>query len=400
VKISYVVPRYGTEIRGGAETGARMLAEHLVADRGWDVEVLTTCAVDAITWFDEFPPGTSDINGVTVRRMESEAGRDDSFHPLWGSLRAAPERAGSEDMQRLIDLQGPRSPALLHAVESSDADVIVFYPYLYYPTVRGLPLVRERAVMHPAAHEEPFLHLPVFDELFASCRGFVFQTRSERALVERRFDVASARQVLMGLGVEEPDAEEAGADPATARTRFGLGDDPFLLCIGRVDEEKGTGVLWRWFRAYKDFHPGALRLVFVGQVVDAPEPAHDVIVTGMIEETAKWALLRGARAVVAPSPHEAFSITAIEALSAGAPIVVNGLCGPTVEHCKVSGAGMWFDDFADFEAVLVRITGDDALHATMAGNGRRYVDANFRWPVILERYCGFLEAFAAGKGVP
>ena len=164
-----------------------MLAEHLVADRGWKVEVLTTCALDAITWLDELPEGTSDVNGVTVRRIASQSGRDDSFHPLWASLRSDPEHASTEDMERLIDLQGPRSPALLRAVESCDADVIVFYPYLYYPTVRGLPLVSERAVMHPAAHEEPALHLPVFDELFARCRAFVFQTRSERALVTRRF---------------------------------------------------------------------------------------------------------------------------------------------------------------------------------------------------------------------
>jgi glycosyltransferase involved in cell wall biosynthesis len=377
-----------------------MLAEHLVRDRGWDVDVLTTCAVDAITWRNEIPPGTETVNGVSVRRIESEAGRDDSFHPLWASLRSDPERANSGDMERLIDLQGPKSPALLRAIESSDADVIVFYPYLYYPTVRGLPLVRERAVMHPAAHEEPFLHLPVFDDLFASCRGFVFQTRSERALVERRFEIAGARQVLMGLGVEEPGANVPGSDPATARTRFGLGDDPYLLCIGRVDDEKGTGMLWRWFRTYKDLHPGAVRLVLVGQVVDPPDPADDVMVTGIIGEASKWGLLRGARALVAPSPYEAFSITVIEALTAGAPVVVNGLCGPTVEHCESSGAGMWFEDFAAFEAALRRLTDDDALHAAMGRNGRRYVDANFRWSVILDRYCGFLEAFAAGKGVP
>ena len=156
-------------------------------------------------------------------------------------------------------------------------------------------------------------------------------------------------------------------------------------------------MLWRWFRAYKERHPGALRLVFVGQVVDAPEPASDVTVTGLIDESGKWGLLRGARALVAPSPHEAFSITVVEALTAGAPIIVNGQCGPTVEHCQASGAGMWFEDFAEFEAVVDRITGDDAVHDTMRRNGRRYVDANYRWPVIVERYCGFLEAFAARK---
>ena len=59
VKVAFVVPRYGVDIRGGAEVGARMLAERLVAERGYEVEVLTTSAPDAITWRDELPEGTS-----------------------------------------------------------------------------------------------------------------------------------------------------------------------------------------------------------------------------------------------------------------------------------------------------------------------------------------------------
>ncbi len=118
-------------------------------------------------------------------------------------MRDDPERASPEDMERWVDLQGPRSPALLDAVAGSDADVIAFYPYLYYPTVRGLPLVADRAVLHPAAHEEPALHLPLFDDLFTRCRGFAFHSRSERALVNERFGVASTPQVLVGLGIEE-----------------------------------------------------------------------------------------------------------------------------------------------------------------------------------------------------
>ncbi|HXY28139.1 MAG TPA: hypothetical protein VEH82_07635, partial [Acidimicrobiales bacterium] len=116
MKLAFVVPRYGTDVRGGAETGARMLAERLVADRGWDVEVLTTCARDAITWQDELPAGTVEVNGVRVQRIESEAGRDPGFHPLWARLREDPASASVEDMEHWVDLQGPRSPALLEAV--------------------------------------------------------------------------------------------------------------------------------------------------------------------------------------------------------------------------------------------------------------------------------------------
>ena len=68
------------------------------------------------------------------------------------------------------------------------------------------------------------------------------------------------------------------------RAAFGVDDVPYLVCIGRVDDQKGTGMLWRFFRAYKERHPGPLRLVFVGQVVDAPDPADDVVVTGMVDD--------------------------------------------------------------------------------------------------------------------
>ncbi|HWE67600.1 MAG TPA: glycosyltransferase family 4 protein [Acidimicrobiales bacterium] len=392
MKLAYVVPRYGTQIRGGAETGARMFAEHLVAQRGYEVEVLTTCALDALTWRDELAAGTEAVNGVTVHRIASEAGRDEGFHPLSGRLLADPEGASQAESETWVDLQGPKSPALLSAVEASDADVIAFYPYLYYPTIRGLPRVRERAILHPAAHEEPALHLPVFPPLFEQCAGFVFQTRSERRLVVDRFNVASTPQVLVGLGVEEADgsAESARAD-------FGLGEAPYLLCIGRVDDKKGTGILWRYFRSYKERHPGPLKLVLVGQVVNPPETDTDIVVTGMIDDGAKWGLLRGATALVAPSPFEAFSLTVVEAMTAGAPVIVNAVCGATREHCEQSGAGMWFEGYAEFDAVVGRMTGDAVLHQAMRANGLRYVEANYRWPVILDRYCAFVEEFAGRR---
>ena len=421
MKLAFVVPRYGPGVRGGAENGARMLAERLVVDRGWEVEVFTTCAIDAITWRDELAARTEVVHGVTVHRIRSVAGRDENFHPLWALLREDPGSAGASDMERWVDLQGPCSPNLVAAMAESDADVVAFYPYLYYPTVRGLPLVEERAVLHPAAHEEPALHLPIFDSLFARCRGFAFHSRSERALVNARFGVATTPQVLIGLGVEEPDGAAGsehggggGPDVARAaratRATFSLEDLQYVICIGRVDDEKGTGMLWRAFRAYKRRHPGPMRLVFVGQVVDAPEPADDVVMTGVVDEATKWALLRGARVLAAPSPHESFSLSVLEALSVGVPVVVNARCEATKEHCVRSGAGLWFGDFAEFEAALELSTTDDALHDVLGANGLRYVDANYRWPVILDRYTAFLQRFtgtsrangtaAQGNGLP
>lgn len=396
VKLAFVVPRYGREIVGGAESGARMLAEHLVADRGWEVEVITTCARDAITWENEFPAGTTAVNGVLVHRIASAAGRDPEFHPLWARLRENPGSASPEDMERWIDLQGPRSPALLDAVASSSADVFAFYPYLYYPIVRGLPLVAERAVMHPAAHEEPALHLPVFDELFERCCGFVFQTRSERRLVQNRFKVAATPQVLVGLGVQE----EAPRDDDAVRRTFGVQDTPYLICIGRVDDQKGTGMLSRFFQAYKERHPSRLRLLLVGQVVDRPELTDDIVVTGIVDDATKWGLLRGARALVSPSPFEAFSLTVVEAFTAEVPVLANALCGPTREHCEQSGGGLWFGGFAEFEAAVELLTTDEDAHRVLASRGRCYASTHYTWERVIDRYSAFLERAANhGKGV-
>ncbi|HVM63920.1 MAG TPA: glycosyltransferase family 4 protein, partial [Acidimicrobiales bacterium] len=379
------------------ETGARMLAERLVADRGWEVEVLTTCARDAITWADEFEPGTQWEHGVQVHRFVSESGRDRAFHPLWARLREDPGAASPAETAQWLDLQGPRSSALLDAVVASRADVIAFYPYLYHPTVRGLPLVRDRAVLHPAAHEEPALHLGLFDRLFATCRAFAFHSRSERALVQARFAVGATPQVVAGLGVQRPGPGADAGPAALARRTWDLGDAPYVVCVGRVDDQKGTGVLWRFFRAYKARRPGPLRLVLVGQEVDRPEPCDDVVVTGPVDETTKWALVEGARVLAAPSPHESFSLTVVEALSVGVPVLVNAVCGPTREHCVHSGGGLWFDDFASFEAALDVLCTDDTTHAVMGGLGRAYVARHFAWPVVLERYCSFLErTFAQG----
>ena len=84
-------------------------------------------------------------------------------------------------------------------------------------------------------------------------------------------------------------------------------------------------------------------------------------------------------------------------MTAGAPVMVNAVCGATREHCEESGAGMWFEGFAEFEAVLDRMVGDARLHETMRQNGLRYVDATYRWPVIMERYGTFLEEFVARR---
>ena len=415
MRIAFVVPRYGPAIIGGAETAARLLAEHLVARKGGDVDVRTTCAEDFVTWEDVYRPGEEWVGGVRVVRYLSAAGREPSFHPLSAALLADPWSASVEDAERWLDLQGPIAPDLADAAAAWEGDAMVFYPYLYWPTVRVIERATVPTILHPAAHDEPALHLPIFPAVFGAADALVFQTEAERHLVESCFPVASHRQLLLGLGVDDPDVLADGApgigdgdgdgDAATpgvgaesedppSETPHPVPDAPFLCCLGRVDAHKGTNLLAAYFARYKERRPGPLRLVLAGPVVEAPPPHDDIAVVGPVSEADKWALLSGASAVVSPSPWEAFSLVVAEAWSARTPVLVNAGCAATVEHCRRAGGGLRFDGYGEFEVAVDRLVGDPAFGAALGARGRAYVDARFRWPQIVDRYAAFVESVA------
>ena len=74
MRIAFVVQRYGTEILGGSEYHCRLIAEKMALRH--DVEVLTTCAQDYLTWKNEYPEGADRVRGVTVRRFANAQTRD------------------------------------------------------------------------------------------------------------------------------------------------------------------------------------------------------------------------------------------------------------------------------------------------------------------------------------
>ncbi|MCP3912290.1 MAG: glycosyltransferase family 4 protein [Actinomycetia bacterium] len=388
MKLAYVVPRYGADIHGGAEQAARQLAERMATRPGYEVEVLTTTATDMVTWADDALSGTTHEAGVTVHRFPVTGGRLSSFDQMSASLLAQPDAATPTSEARWIDSQGPVSPDLIEAVAATDADLVIFYPYLYHPTLVGLPLVRGRGVLHPAAHEEPPLHLPAVGRLVDAAAGLVFQTDAERHILESAHPRARLRpQLQLGLGVEGRTGDRQAA-------RDGVGPTPFLLCLGRVEPGKGSTALARFMAEYLSRRETDLQLVFAGPVLEAPPVGPGIRVLGPVDEEVKWGLIREARALVSPSAMESNSLVVLEGLLAGRPVVVNARCAATTEHARMSGAGLWFDGYGSFEAIIDRLAEADAAEALGAG-GPAYVNGRYGWPELMDRYATFLEGLAS-----
>ena len=385
-----MTPRYGPQVMGGAEGAARSLAEHLVADLGHEVEVFTTCALDHLTWDDVLDPGTTMVNGVSVHRFRSAAGRAPEFFILDGAIRSAPSAVSREEGNRWVEANGPVTPDLLDALEASTADVVAFYPYLFYMTVHGIGRVRQPAVLHPAAHDEPALYLKPYREAFAAADAFCYHTRAERHLVERVLPVAETPQIVLGLGTNaEVSGGRSGAEV------LGTGTRPYVVCVGRVDEQKGAVMLASFFIEYKRRHPSDLMLAFVGPHSSTLPASDDIVITGIVDEQDKWDIIADAVVSISPSAMESFSLVVLEGWVKGIPALVNGTCGPTVENCSLSGGGLWFDSYGSFEISLSRLLDDPTLRRTLGEAGRDFVRRTFDWPVLICRYAAFLEQVIA-----
>ena len=234
---------------------ARMIAERLVSQLGWDVEIFTTRAKDIVTWDNEYPDGDETLNGVLVHRFEVTSGRPPHFFSFSERLLSAPDAATMSEGVAFVETQGPGAPALVEALRDCDRDLIAFYPYLYTPTVDGVEAVADRAVMHPAAHDEPALHLPVFRRTMTQVQGFAFHTRGERDLVQRLFPVADLPQAVIGLGFDEPDETVGSGRPPGEL--LGIGDRPYVLCLGPRGRSKGHDRSGGVLRRLQGEEPGA-----------------------------------------------------------------------------------------------------------------------------------------------
>ena len=231
MKIAFVVQRYGKEVMGGSELHCRLVAERLVG-AGYDCTVYTTTAKDYITWMNEYSPGETLLNGVTIKRFSVEKERDlESFNKYsdWIFFNDHSHNDEIEWMER----QGPCSSALMEALEREEAehDLFIFFTYLYYNTYWGLKKIKGKKVLVPTAHDEPALRLNLMSDVFTTPQAFVFNTESEKRMLSRLFSFEKKYQDVVGVGVDIPE----NLMTSSFELKYGL-MPPYILYAGRIEE--------------------------------------------------------------------------------------------------------------------------------------------------------------------
>lgn len=391
MKLDFVSPRYGLDIVGGAEYAIRMLAENSQRYANVDARVLTTTAGDERTWSKAYEPGSEEVNNVIVNRYLNDSIDRQKFDQWSQTLLMNPTRVSDDQFEEFIVNQGPYSVELLQAIEESDADAIVFHPMLSSPAAHGIIRAKRPVVLHPALHNERLSYMPGYEHVMRKADLLSFSTRSEQDLANEIYNIHTSRQRVFGFGVDEP---QINVDiEKSILSKYSLDSKSYAIVIGRVDKGKGSDLVYTLFNDYKSYINDLDSLVFVGPKSESSEVEanNNIFLTGSITDEEKWILLSNARCLISPSVTESFSLVVLEAMSLGIPVLVNGTCGPTLEHVDNSRAGAYFNDASTFVAGLNVVSQDSKLRDSFVEYSKLYVKNNYSWSVLIKNYIAAVE---------
>ena len=394
-RIGIVIQRCHGSLVGGAESLAWQWANLLKNE--YQVEVLTTTALDAATWENVLPQGDEEREGIKIRRFEVNQKRTPYWHELHKLLLThfrdpsfdsnpsyPPEKSLSWSLalqEEFIYKQGPYSEGLIDFLAGSSQDYksLIFFTYLFPTTYYGIRKVpREQCLFVPTLHDEAPAYLSAYRLMAKRARKLLWNTEAEKRLGILLWGELPGQVIGMGINTKEFSPNRPGY--------------PYLLYCGRIDPFKGLPQLLNYFMRYKKEHPSELRLVLTGRdELGLPENP-DIEFRGFVSEEEKFEWMGGALLFVMPSPHESLSIVTLEAMAQGTPALVNGKSEVLAEHIKKSGGGFIYHDYHDFSTSVNDFLIDPSRGKAMSDKARNYVVTHYNVEDIRTILMGVIEA--------
>lgn len=404
-KIAIVVQRYGLEVNGGAEYHSRILAEKL-SDK-YEIEVLTTTALDYHTWNNHYLSGEEKINGIKIYRFPTV--KKEKNRKYRAARRAVLKERKYFNLLKAIGLfsffdrnfriteakpheienwvidYGLYCPDLIAFIRANKKryELFIFFTYLFHPTVSGMPIVADRSIFIPTAHDEPPLYIQPNKSIFSVPKFIMYNTESEKKLVESHFQYATKNNNIAGVGIEKYIGQLLEL-PAYVEAK------KYFVYIGRIVEEKGCGQMLEYYIKFQRENPQYKdhKLILIGKNDMSQRYEHlSILYTGFASEELKYTLLRNAKAMIMPSFFESLSMATLEAMSEGIPAIVNRQCEVLYEHILKSGAGAAYDSYESFCSTLKSYIEKSNIELDIeAKKAEHYIVENYTWESVLDKF--------------
>lgn len=401
--VAIVVQRYGDGVVGGAETHARLLAEHLAVQLKWQVSVFTTTAKDYLTWKPDFAPGTEISNeGILVHRFRVRKTRSLGFFrgfnalfSWWLKIRGINPKTKKPGLLEKLwyRLQGPYCPDLVDSLRRSQEGFagIIYFTYLYYPTVFGMEGIRTKRIIIPTLHEERPAYFYSTRKALEQADHIAVNSEEELSLLRRIYPTQARKAQVLAIGLNEA----AFLEPAEVN----IADLPetYVLYLGRISKGKQVDKLIRHFETFKRVRvENDLHLVLAGQVepgLQIPD-APFLHYLGFVSDQEKISLIRKAACIVNSSPLESLSLITLEALALGIPILINELSETLRYYMKWAPSVFGYRNESTFISQLSEITSinwrEDPVRRAQLDQSRQWVMETFSWTKVIDQLQSWL----------
>ena len=395
--IAFVIPWYGDNIQGGAETECNHLA-HCFLDSGVKVEVLTTCVKKASDnrGKNTMSPGIAEESGVLVRRFKVRKQSKYRFDRV--NKKISNNIPVTAEEERIYAEEDINSPAMYRYIRENrnNYELFIFMPYLYGPTYNGSRECQDNCVMIPCFHEESNAYMNITKECAARFKGMIFLSNPEAELAYKLYDLSKVKTAVLGAYVES--GWEDSCSPQAFREKYNIQDD-FILYAGRKDSGKKADELVKFFLRYKKMHKKEkLKLVMIGGgKLEIPGGFEsEVIDMGFVSIEDKHNAFAASLFLCNPSYFESFSIVIMESWLAKRPVIVSEHCAVTTNFCQENNGGLYYDNFGTFCRCLDFMLTNKEIANQMGENGYHYVIDNFTHDVISAKYLDFLKNVSMG----
>ena len=309
----------------------------------------------------------------------------------------------------------PRLPGLawenlLLARCHNEIDVLFGPSYTVPITYRSRSVVAIHSLNEAHAHTHPWWYTQTYSRLYRQAAR-----RAQRVIVPSQATKQDLIQIY-NIGQDKIDIVAQGADRCFApiddeglkqrtRRRYIGVDCPYILFVGKLSQRRNIPLLMTAFSILKKQEKIPHRLLLFGpnhldiplvRMAEQLDIADDVIQTdGRVRDHAELVeVYNAADLYVNASLYEGFSMTLIEAMACGLPVVVSRRAALAE---IADGYGVMVDDVTaeGFAGAMADVLSDPMLRQRLRTKSLERA-ADFRWDTLAQQTLGILRRVGAG----
>lgn len=389
MKILFVSPDYPPKSTGGGGRVAKVLAEGL-QNRGHEVIILAGYYNE-----DERTQYEENINGVKV---------------IWIPLM----NLFLKDLPQLIYSLPPKLSSLkyLLSFDYTEYDVIHLFAYPTHLLVDIVPFISKNKNFVLTIHAYPHyvskdgsansilkkfyqLYLSTIAKYVANKIGIVtvISKKTRADAIENHINQNKIKLIPNGIYLGEYNSPEV-----SSLDHFGISRDDFVVTsIGRISPHKGFDYALEGINEVRNDIP-KLKYVLIGEIIDSNYSmklnnivdknnlGDNVILTGRVTDDEKSQILSRSNVYLAPSLHEGFGLTLLEAMACNVPIIATKTAGHNDILDNMETAVMVeIKDPGNIATSLRLLHADEQLCEKLVNNSNEHVKM-YSWDNIISQY--------------